>query len=227
MSEIVHPAQQLRQAEIEYQIASRRSSDLDQQRPAWRMLSPRRFATLCGVESLLKHASTIYGAAGADPQSPLITAIRALQDKTGRRLRSILAAYSVLAAAVLMLSAIIGWLFCLSSTNSPAIITNPKTGAAVDMTISVSGSPPRGSLPPGTNLYLLVKPQGFNYWLQPLPEVTRTGWRVEKAGIGNKEEDRGRHFLICAVMTRQVLPMDWNAPDLPVGDSHCIDVTRK
>ena len=49
----------------------------------------------------------------------------------------------------------------------------------MDMTISVSGSSPRRFLIPGTRLYVLVKPQGLDYWLQPLPKVDSAGWTVK------------------------------------------------
>ena len=54
MSEIKHPAQQLRQAEVEFQLAARQSTRLDQERAPWQTLAPRRFAVLCGIHSLLR-----------------------------------------------------------------------------------------------------------------------------------------------------------------------------
>jgi hypothetical protein len=227
MSEVVHRAQQLREAEIEFNVAGQRAAELDKERSLWRKLSPRRFATLCRILSLLKDATRICGEAGTDPRSPLASAIRNLYDKTSRQLRNVLAAYGVILAVALTLAIIAGRESSVMSLHDSPVIVDPKAGDAVDMTISVSGPFPKGSLPPGTNLYLLVKPQGFNYWLQPLPDISLTGWRVEKAGIGDKEEDRGKHFLICALMTQQVLSTGWNAPDLPPGDTHCIDITRK
>ena len=105
------------------------------------------------------------------------------------------------------------------------LITDPRDGDKVDMIIPVSGPSPRGSLPTGSELYVLVKPAGLNYWRQPLPDVNLTGWRTN-ARIG-VDGDEGKRFLICAVVTSQELPQGWNDPNLPVGKSHCIDVIRK
>jgi len=225
MSEIKHSAQQLRQAEVEFQLATRHSTRLDQERAPWQTLALRRFAVLCGIHSLLRDAARICDDAGADPQSPLAAAIRRLHDRTRRQLRNLLITYSLIAALVLALAVILGReLFIMSIGDSP-IIMEPRAGAAVDMTISVSGSSPGGSLPPRSHLYVLVKPQGLDYWLQPPPEVTIGGWRGE-AGIG-QEGDRGLPFHICAILTRMVLQEGWHDANLPPGDTHCIDVTRK
>lgn len=94
------------------------------------------------------------------------------------------------------------------------------------MTISVSGSAPKDALPPGTNLYVLVKPQEFDYWLQPLPRITGIGWQADHVGVG-LPGDEGGVFSICAVLTTQILSSGWNAPDPPLGPLTCINVTRK
>ena len=175
MSEIKHPAQQLRQAEVEFQLADRQSTRLDQERAPWQTLAPRRLTVLCGIRSLLRDAARICDDAGTDPQSPLIAAIRELHDRTRRRLRNLLITYSLIVAAAVALAVILGWELHIMSIDGSPIISEPRAGTAVDMTISVDGSSPRGSLPPRSHLYVLVKPQGFDYWLQPLPEVSRTG----------------------------------------------------
>jgi len=209
-----HRAHSLREAEIELELARQ-------------MLSRRRFAMLSGILILLEDAATKCSAAGADPQSPLATAIRDLRAKTKRQYRNLLVTYGMIAAAILVVGAIAGWrLWAMPNGDSTLLITNPRAGDPVDMSISVSGSSPRGSLPAGSQLYVLVKPQGLNYWLQPLPEVGSTGWRVEKAGIG-LEADPGKSFRICALLTGTTLLSGWNAPDMPPGDAHCVDVTRK
>jgi len=163
---------------------------------------------------------------GSDPQTVLAAAIRDLEAKTKAQRRNLSAAHGIIAAAALVVGALVCWnVGAMSSGDSPNI-TDPRAGDAVDMTISASGSSPRESLPPGMNLYVFVKPEGFDYWLQPPPEVGLTGWRGE-VGIGDKPEDRGKHFLICALLTQEVRSTGWHKPDLPPGDSHCIDVTRK
>ncbi len=227
MSELSHPARQLYRAENIFKIASQRAADMVAERSLWQRLSRGRSAVLSGNLSLLAEAAKICHEAGVDPQSPLLSAIRDLQKRTRRQLRGLQAAHGAFVVAALLLGAIALWeLGVLAGGHSPTL-TGPQAGDTVDMSIAVNGSFPRGSLPSGTNLYLLVKPQGFNYWLQPLPKVNRTGWRVENVGIGDKEADRGKHFLICAILTHQTLAQGWNAPDLPAGDAHCIDVTRK
>lgn len=222
-----HRAHSLREAEIELGLARH-------------MLSRRRFATLSGILILLEDAATKCNAAGADPQSPLATAIRDLRAKTKRQHRNLLLTYGMIAAAVLVAGVMASWkLWPMPSGDSslvtdmiigdsPPLITNPRAGDAVDRITSVSGLSPKGSLPPGTQLYVLVKPQGFDYWLQSPPEVN-TGWRVDNAGIGDKLDEQGT-FRICAILTQQALSPDWDDrhdPDLPPGDAHCINVTRK
>jgi hypothetical protein len=107
----------------------------------------------------------------------------------------------------------------------PPIITDPRAGDPVDMNIPVRGATPRGTPPPGTNLYVLVKPLGLDYWLQPTPQVNPTGWRGE-AGVG-QEGDGGKHFFICSILTAQDLQKGWHAAEPPPGEAHCIDVIRK
>lgn len=227
MSDTSHPARQLYRAENLFKIASQRAAEMAAERSPWQRLSGRRFLALAGNLSLLAEAARIGRAAGGDPQSPLLSAIRDLQQRTRGQLRGMQAAYGALIVAALMLGAGALWELGILARGHAPTLTSPQAGDAVDRAIAVTGSFPRGSLPSGTHLYLLVKPQGFNYWLQPQPKVTRTGWRVEHAGIGDKEADRGKHFLICALLTHQPLAQGWNAPDLPAGDAHCIDVTRQ
>ena len=211
-----HRAHSLREAEIELELARQ-------------MLSRRRFATLSGILILLEDAATKCSSAGADPQSPLPTEIRELKAKTKRQYRNLLITYGMIAAAVLVVGAIASWkLWPVPSGDSTLLITNPRAGDPVDMSISVSGSSPRGSLPAGTNLYVLVKPQGLNYWLQSTPDVSPTGWRVDNVGIGDKPIEKG-DFSICAILTLQKLLPEWSGihSDLPPGDAQCINVTRK
>jgi hypothetical protein len=226
MSEPIHPARQLRRAEMIFDIASRRAAELGEERSLWQWLSCRRFSTLAGILSLLEEASEMCREAGTDAESPLATAIRELHTGTRRQLRNIGAAYGVIVAlfALLLAAAVYLAAGVIASDGTPSI-ADPTDGAVVDMTISVSGSSPR-RLRSGTNLYLLVKPQGFDYWLQPLPEVSSTGWRVEHAGIGTEGND-GMHFDICAILIDQTLLEGWHSPDLPPGLSRCIGVTRK
>jgi hypothetical protein len=227
MEDIKKRAQGLREAEIELRVAQQRSAELERARLPWQKLSPRRSATLYGILSLLEDAAEKCRALGSDPQTALAAAIRDLGAKTRAQRRNLLAAYGIIAVAALVAGAIVCWNVGAMSRGDSPNITDPKAGDAVDMTISVSGSSPRESLPPGMNLYVLVKPEEFDYWLQPPPEVSLTGWRVEKAGIGDKLEDRGKHFLICALIARKVLSTGWSGRELPPGDAHCIDVTRK
>ena len=108
---------------------------------------------------------------------------------------------------------------------SPAI-DFPREGDVVAMTISVSGPTPAGALSSGANLYVLVKPEGFDYWLQALPQVTAAGWQVDGAGIG-QAGDQGMAFRICAVMTTRGLSRGWHAADPPPGPLSCISVIRE
>ena len=226
MSETVHPAQRLRRAEIAFDIASRRATQLDKERSLCRRNSPHRFATLSGILFLLEEASKICGEAGADSQSPLVSAILVLHDKTRRQLRNVLVAYGVIvAAASLLLGAVICLTLGVIPRDDSPVITEPNEADAVEMTISVSGLSPRRFLIPGTHLYVFVKPQGLDYWLQPPPKVDSAGWTVG-AGIGG-EPDRGMPFRICAILASQALPEGWHAPALPPGLSRCINVTRK
>lgn len=227
MSEIKHAAQQLRQAEVEFQLADRQSTRLDQERAPWQTLAPRRFATLCGIHSLLRDAARIYDDAGTDPQAPLAAAIHKLHDRIKQWLRNLLITYGLIIAVVLALAVILGWeLYNMSVDGSP-VITNPSAGDAVEMKITVTGSSPRGSLPSGTNLYILVRTQGYGYWLQESkPIVGLSGWQAE-VGTGQENDPPGTHYRICAVLTRETLSPPLQLSDTPMGDSHCIDVTRK
>jgi hypothetical protein len=115
------------------------------------------------------------------------------------------------------------WL--IGAASEPTIINIPKEGDTVAMTISVSGSAPKGALPAGANLYVLVKPQGLDYWLQPLPRMTSTGWQADGVGVG-QPGDRGMAFRICAILTTQTLSSGWHASAPPAGPLTCINVTR-
>lgn len=231
MSETIHPAQALREAEIALNVASQQSADLERTRWPWQRLSLRRCATLSGILSLLEGATETCRAAGADPRSPLATAIRDLIARLRSQRRKLLAAYGIIVVATLVVGAIVCAKVWMTPIGASPIIADPKAGAAVAMTISVSGLSPRGSLPPGTNLYILVKPLNLDYWVQLPPdalppELNRTGWRAAKIGIG-QNGDVGMYFRICAILTGQTLLLGWHASDLPPGDAHCIDVTRK
>lgn len=227
MSETIHPAQVLREAEIELKIAGQLSADLAQAHQPWQKLSPRRCAALSGILSLLTDADKKYRAAGTDPRSPLPAAIRDLHTKTSGQLRSVLAMYGLFVATAALLLGAVGCLVLgvIPRDDSP-VITEPKEDELVDMTIPVSGPSPSRFLIPGTHLYVLVKPQDLDYWLQPLPKVNSTGWKVEDAGIG-QEDDHGMRFHICAILTWKTLPDGWHGAVLPAELSRCINVTRK
>ncbi len=224
MSETTHPAERLHQAEIALEIAEQRTAEMAEKHSPWQYISPRRMVGLSGNLSILANASKLCGEAGADPQSPLVSAIRTLHDRTQRQRRNLLAAYAVIATALVVLGVIFIW-----ATGKAPFITYPEAGEAVSAKISVRGSSPRGSLPSGSHLYVLVKPIGYtqplDYWLQPTPNVSLTGWRADGVGIGIPG-DEGKHFLICAVLTGETLSTGWHFPDPPAGESHCIDVIR-
>lgn len=105
------------------------------------------------------------------------------------------------------------------------IINVPREGDTVAMTISVSGPSSKDILASGSNFYVLVKPQGLDYWLQPPPQMTDAGWQAEGVGVG-QPGDRGMAFRICAILTVQTLTSGWHAPDPPPGPLTCINVTR-
>lgn len=226
MSETTHPAERLHQAEIALEIAEQRTAELAGKRSPWQQISPRRLAGLSENLTLLAKASKLCDEAGAAPLSPLVSAIRILHNRTQRQRRNLLAAYGVIAATLVVMGVIFIW----STGNSPHI-TYPEAGEAVSEKISVRGSSPRGSLPSGSHLYVLVKPIGYTppleYWLQPTPDVSLTGWHADNVGIGIPG-DEGKRFLICAVLTSEFLPAEWEGrPEPPAGESHCIDVVRE
>lgn len=106
-------------------------------------------------------------------------------------------------------------------------ITSPKEGDQVDMTINVSGTGGQAALTGGTNLYVLVRPQEFSYYVQTLPEVRNSGaWTAPAVFVG-QEGNTGLAFTICAVLTSAQLERGQAVPDLPAGQSTCIGVTRK
>jgi hypothetical protein len=226
MSETIHPAQRLRRAEIVFSIASRRAAEWEKERSLCRRLSLRRFAALAGVLNLLEEASNICREVGTDARSPLATAIRDLHVKTRRQLRNVLAMYGVIIMATLVLGVIVDRESYMMSLHDSPIITEPKAGDAVDMTFTVSGPSPRGSLPPGTNLYVLVRSQGYDYWLQKSPKVGQSGWQAEGVGLGQPDE-HGIKGRICAVLTRETPTLPLQLADTPAGDVHCINVTRR
>lgn len=226
MSETTHPAERLRQAEIALEIADQRTAEPPGKRSPWQQISPRRLTMLSGNLNLLAKASKLCDEAGADPQSPLVSAIRTRHNETKHQLRNLMAVYGVLVIAILALGGTALW----STTGAP-VITDPKAGERVDQTISVSGSSPRALVLPGTRLYIFVKPLGYHdpplsYWLQPMPDVSLTGWQTKDVGIGD-EDDGGDDFLICAILSSKALPSGWYGPERPQGKADCIEVIRK
>lgn len=150
------------------------------------------------------------------------------QGKTRRPRYWSLIVYAGIALAALALGGMLLWMTDARRSCSTPIISDPQAGDSVEMTISVSGPCPKGSLPSDTYFYLLVKPPTFNYYLQPTPVLSRTGWRVDEVGIGDKPNEQG-DFSICAILTSQALSLEWSGAhaDLPPGESQCINVVRR
>ena len=108
-------------------MASRRATQLDKDRSLCRRISPRRFATLSGILILLEDATKICGEAGADSQSPLVSAIRVLHDKTRRQLRNVLVSYGVtVMVAALLLGAVVCLALGVIPRDDSPVITEPK-----------------------------------------------------------------------------------------------------
>jgi hypothetical protein len=105
------------------------------------------------------------------------------------------------------------------------LITSPKNGDAVTMTITVTGTMAKPSTTEGTNLYVIVRPYGYDYWVQSPPDINSDGtWKAD-VGVG-QEGDSGL-FDICAVLTSQTLTTTHYYPALPNGPAACNTVTRK
>jgi hypothetical protein len=113
------------------------------------------------------------------------------------------------------------------------LITSPKTGDVVTMTIPVTGTVAIAFMTDGTGLYVLVRPHQlndqdplFDYWGQPQPNINSDGtWEAKDVGVGT-EKDPGRSFDICAVLTSRTITST-NYSALPSGPASCNTVTRK
>jgi hypothetical protein len=106
------------------------------------------------------------------------------------------------------------------------VITDPKEGDSVPISVTVRGPLPISPLPPDENLAIFVRSQNLMYWLQADPTVTSTGW-YGITGIGVVPDPPGMSYRVCAVLTDKTLPKNQPVNDLPPGPSHCIEVKRK
>jgi hypothetical protein len=125
-------------------------------------------------------------------------------------------------------------IFLLRPTPQSAIvITSPKTGDVVTMTIPVTGTVAKAAITDGRSLYVFVRPHGLteqdqplDYWVQPTPVINNDGtWQASKVGVGTPE-DPGRSFDICAVLTSHTIT-DTHFSALPPGPAFCNMVTRE
>jgi hypothetical protein len=134
----------------------------------------------------------------------------------------------MLLSACLLIFNLAIWGLVARHSFAAVAISDPKDGDSVEQNIVVSGPLPRQFLMPGTYLYILVRPLRYNlyYSQKEEPEWSLSGGWTAKVGIGT-EPDSGAPFLICAVLTGQVLPEDWNGEVPPAGFSHCVEVKRK
>jgi hypothetical protein len=113
------------------------------------------------------------------------------------------------------------------------LITSPRTGDVVTMTISVTVTMAKPSMLGGTSLYVLVRPHQlndqdslFDYWGQPQPNINSDGtWSAWPVGVGTEIDPR-RSFDICAVLTSRTITST-NYSALPPGPASCNTVTRK
>ena len=150
---------------------------------------------MSGILSLLDDATRICREAGADPRSPLVSAIRAnliCQDKAAasegsgcirRGPRGSPDAGNHRGQGIIR--------------DVPARLTRhcgPEGGRRCGYDDLRERSISKGSLPPGTNLYLLVKPRDSTTGFTPA-QLKSQRLASGKAGIGDKAEDRGKHFL--------------------------------
>jgi hypothetical protein len=114
-----------------------------------------------------------------------------------------------------------------SPTGIAPVIASPKEGDEVNMNITVGGSVAEASMTAGTNLYVLVQPHGYTYWVQQLPVINSDGtWKASPVYVG-QPNDSGLLFDICAVLTSQKLSRGQELQGLPDGTSSCITVKRK
>jgi hypothetical protein len=121
---------------------------------------------------------------------------------------------------------------CPTPTPTPdpptLVITSPKNGDVVTMTIPITGTVAKASMTGGRKLYVIVRSYGYEYWVQPpQPIINSDGtWNASPIGVGT-ETDPGHSFDICAVLTSETITSTNPLPALPSGPASCNTVTRK
>ncbi len=111
------------------------------------------------------------------------------------------------------------------TTEGAPIIESLQDGDRVNMNITVSGSGAQS----GMNLYVIVYPHGYSYWVQELPKINDDGtWEVSPVFVG-QSHDAGLSFDVCAVLTdlSQSLRRGQELQALPEGLASCVTVTRQ
>lgn len=81
-------------------------------------------------------------------------------------------------------------------------ITSPHQGEIVNGKISVNGT--TRHLQGKEKLYVLIKPAGYNWWIQNAPVIEKDRQWSCTSQIG-ETRDSGREFTICAIISQENL----------------------
>lgn len=114
----------------------------------------------------------------------------------------------------------------INSLPPPTVrILRPAGDQAVPVVISVEFESPKFA-------HVLVRPipedPNQDYWVQTLAASTGPDlWDSSPVLVGQKSDPGGLPFKICVVITSRMLSPGQRLRELPIGPSHCVDVTRQ
>jgi hypothetical protein len=99
------------------------------------------------------------------------------------------------------------------NTYSGLKITDPTNDSSVSQVCAVQGY--LQPLAPGEKFYILVKPDGYTWWVQKEPTIFPDGkWAVYT--LVGEREDSNLNFTVAAITTNQTLkPGTEYGPNLP------------